>query len=127
MSTARVKRDRNRAAQILTAAKRVLWSKGMLVIVGFAAVFWVAGCGLIYSQMRKPPEQFGHFMTKVPAPVAFLGFPFETLWVHARAGALNIGDRAPDFTLTEVDHSGRVQLSDLNRTQPVVLIFGSYT
>lgn len=78
-------------------------------------------------QMQKPPEQFGHFMMSVPPSVAFLAFPFETLWTHARAGALNTGSRAPDFTLTEVDHSGRVELSDLNRTRPVVLVFGSYT
>ncbi len=127
MSTANVKPDPKRAAVILTAEKRALWTKRALAIVCIVAIFWVAGCGLIYSEMRKPPEQFGHFMTKIPAPVAFLAFPFETMWIHARAGAVNIGDHAPDFTLTRVDHSGRVQLSDLDRTQPVVLIFGSYT
>jgi peroxiredoxin len=49
------------------------------------------------------------------------------LWTHARAGTLNIGDPAPDFSLLKVDHSGSVQLSALNRQQPVVLVFGSYT
>ena len=127
MTTTAAKPGRERAARIFGIVKRALWNKRTLVIVCVVAVFWVVGCGVIYSQMRKPPEQFGHFMMKLPAPVAFLAFPFETMWTRARAGHLNLGDHAPDFTLTKVDHSGQVQLSDLNRTQPVVLVFGSYT
>ena len=127
MNTAAAKSGRQRATQIFNAVKRALWNKRTLAIVCVVAVVWIAGCGVIYSQMRKPPEQFGHFMMKLPAPVAFLAFPFETMWMRARAGHLNIGDHAPDFNLTKVDHSGNVQLSELNRTQPVVLVFGSYT
>lgn len=107
--------------------KRVFLSKRALAVFCVVAVLWVAGCGFLYSEMRKPPETFGYFMTRVPAPVAFLAFPFETLWMHARAGTLHAGDRAPDFTLRKLDHSGQVQLSALNASQPVVLIFGSYT
>jgi hypothetical protein len=67
-------------------------------------------------------------MTKIPAPVAFLVLPFETLWTHARAGALQIGDPAPDFALTKLDKTATVQLSNLTaQGKPVVLIFGSYT
>lgn len=107
--------------------KRMLLSKGArAVLIGIAGL-WIAGCGMIYAEMRKPPEAFGHFMTRIPAPVAFLAFPFETLWTHARAGTLNVGDPAPDFTLKTVDHSGAVQLAALNQGRPVVLIFGSYT
>ena len=91
------------------------------------AVLWVVGCVVIYRQMRKPPEQFGHFMTKIPAPVAFLVFPFETMWTKARAGELNVGDRAPDFSLQKLHEQEHVQLSELNREKPAVLIFGSYT
>ena len=91
------------------------------------AVAWAIGCGVIYSAMRKPPEQFGHFMTKLPGPVAFLMFPFETMWMRARAGTLKVGDRAPDFSLMKVHESERVQLSTLNQQEPVVLVFGSYT
>ncbi len=127
MSTAAVTPGRRKAARILSAVKGVIWNKRTLAIVCVIAVFWVAGCGVIYSEMRKPPEQFGHFMMKLPGPVAFLAFPFETMWMRARAGTLNIGDRAPDFTLNKIDHSGAVELADLNRTQPVVLVFGSYT
>jgi hypothetical protein len=77
--------------------------------------------------MRQPPEAFGRFMARLPAPVVFLLFPFETLWTHAREGNLNIGDPAPDFSLMKVDRSGSVQLSALNKQEPVVLVFGSYT
>lgn len=112
---------------IMSAVKQALWNKHTLGILCLGAAVWGLGCLFIYAQMGKPPEQFGRFMMKLPGPVAFLAFPFETMWMHARAGTLEVGDRAPDFRLTNVDHSGQVQLSDLNRTLPVVLIFGSYT
>ncbi len=92
------------------------------------AVLWLAGCGAIYSIMRRPPEAFARVMAKIPGPVAFLVFPFETMWKQARAGTLQVGDTAPDFSLTKLDHSERVQLSSLTaQGKPVVLIFGSYT
>jgi hypothetical protein len=99
------------------------------LLVGFVVlmVLWVIGCGVIYANMRKPPEQFGTFMKRIPAPVAFLAFPFETMWMRARAGSLSVGDQAPDFSLMKVDKSERIQLSALNQKQPVVLVFGSYT
>ena len=95
--------------------------------VAVLAVLWISGCGVIYAYMRKPPEQFGHFIARIPGPVAFLAFPFETLWMRARAGSLRVGDSAPDFLLQKLHESERVQLSAMNREQPVVLIFGSYT
>jgi hypothetical protein len=100
-----------------------------ILVIGLCvvAVLWVIGNAVIYLEMRRPPEKFASFMTKIPAPVAFLGFPFETLWTHARAGTLHVGDGAPDFMLLKSDKSGLVQLSTLTRQQPVVLIFGSYT
>jgi hypothetical protein len=101
--------------------KILVFGLGVIVLV------WLAGCALIYSNMRKPPEEFGRFMTRIPAPVAFMAFPFETLWTHARSGTVNVGDAAPDLTLLKTDKSERIQLSELNKKQPVVLIFGSYT
>ena len=92
-----------------------------------AVVLYVAFAGFLWWAMRQPPEKFGRIMSKMPGPVVFMLFPFETLWVHARAGTLNVGDRAPDFTLLKVDQSGSIQLSGLNRQRPVVLVFGSYT
>ena len=40
---------------------------------------------------------------------------------------LSPGDAAPDFSLLKLDKTERVQLSSLNKEQPVVLVFGSYT
>jgi len=85
-------------------------------------------CGALYEIMRQPPQTFARFMARIPGPVAFLIIPFETLWTHARAGALQVGDSAPDFSLMKLDKSASVQLSNLTKQgQPVVLIFGSYT
>ena len=90
-------------------------------------VTYLAFGGYVYWAMRQPPESFGRAMARMPGPVVFLLFPFETLWTRARAGSLHTGDSAPDFSLLKVDKTERVQLSALNRRQPVVLIFGSYT
>lgn len=90
-------------------------------------VVYLAFTALVLWAMRQPPEKFATVMSKMPGPVPFLLFPFETAWTRARAGTLNIGDPAPDFSLMKLDHSARVQLSEINKTQPVVLVFGSYT
>ena len=91
----------------------------LIVYAGFAA--------LVLWSMHQPPETFGKVMAKMPGPVPFLLFPFETAWTQARAGNLQAGDPAPDFSLLKVDKRGMVKLSQLNQTQPVVLVFGSYT
>jgi len=92
------------------------------------AVLWIAGSVTIYRVMRRPPEQFARVMSKIPGPVAFMVLPFETLWTHARAGTLQVGDAAPDFSLARLDKSDQIQLSTLNaQGRPVVLVFGSYT
>jgi len=78
--------------------------------------------------MRRSPEQFARVMAKIPGPVPFLIFPFETLWVRARAGTLQVGSPAPDFLLTKLDKTAQIQLSSLTtQNRPVVLVFGSYT
>jgi hypothetical protein len=92
------------------------------------AVLWLCACAALYGVMRQSPEQFGRVMAKLPIPAAFIVMPFETLWLRARAGTLNIGDHAPDFTLNKLDHTGQIQLSALTaQAKPVVLVFGSYT
>jgi|ERR1700730_9145118 hypothetical protein len=98
---------------------------GVVAIV-LAVVYAVFG-SVVWWAMNQPPETFGRVMKRLPGPVPFLLFPFETAWLNARAGTLQVGDAAPDFTLLKVDKSERVQLSALNKQQPVVLIFGSYT
>ena len=96
------------------------------IAVSLAAVY-LAFAALVLWAMWQPPEKFATVMSKMPGPVPFLLFPFETAWTRARAGTLNIGDSAPDFSLMKLDHSARVQLSEINKTQPAVLVFGSYT
>jgi hypothetical protein len=90
-------------------------------------VLWGAFLGYIWWAMNQPPEKFARVMSKLPTPAAFFVLPFETMWTRARAGHLQIGDPAPDFSLTKQDKSGTVQLAALSPRQPVVLIFGSYT
>jgi len=92
------------------------------------AGLWVLACVGLYRVMQQPPENFARVMAKIPGPVAFLVLPFETLWMHARAGALQVGSPAPDFALTKLDKTARIQLSSFTtQNRPVVLVFGSYT
>ena len=88
---------------------------------------YVSFGGYVWWAMHQPPETFARVMSRMPVPVPFLIFPFETAWMRARAGALHVGDQAPDFSLIKLDKSERVQLSLLRQHQPVVLVFGSYT
>jgi len=103
-------------------ARRLLYR----LLVGLIIAYVCFG-GYVWWAMHQPPETFGRVMAKMPGPVPFLLFPFETAWLHARAGKLHTGDPAPDFSLLKVDKSERIQLSALNQRQPVVLVFGSYT
>ena len=82
---------------------------------------------LVWWAMHQPPETFARVMSRMPGPIPFLIFPFETAWTHARTGTLHVGDQAPDFSLLKLDKSERVQLSLLSQRLPVVLVFGSYT
>jgi hypothetical protein len=106
------------------------WSFGrkilLVVLVGVVVAYFSLG-GYVWWAMHQPPETFAGAVAKMPQPVVFLLYPFETLWTHARAGSLKIGDPVPDFSLQEVDKSERIQLSALNQHRPVVLVFGSYT
>lgn len=102
--------------------------RAAIPVLCVVAVLWVGASAALYHVMRGSTERFGHVMAKIPGPIPFLVLPFETLWLHARAGTLRIGDPAPDFSLTELDKTGQVQLSAFAaQRRPVVLIFGSYT
>ena len=102
------------------------WLKITARILVVVFVLWLAFVGFMWRIMHRSPEQFARVMMHMPWQV-FLICPFETLWTRARAGHINVGDSAPDFTLTKLDKSGAVHLAELNQTQPVVLVFGSYT
>jgi hypothetical protein len=95
------------------------------VLLVLVAVYGGAA-GLFYWQMTQPPQQFAAVMGRLPM-VTMMIFPFEPLWNRARAGAVQIGDPAPDFNLETVDHQSRVQLSSHRGVRPVLLVFGSYT
>ena len=97
----------------------------LLKVAGvLAVVYGLLAAGLLLA-MHQPPERFGRIMSRVP-DAAFMVLPFKPLWLHARAGALSVGDGAPDFRLQTHDRKGWVQLSSL-RGRPVALVFGSYT
>ena len=102
------------------------WLKITARVLVVVFILWVGFIGFMFRIMHRSPEGFARVMMHLPWQV-FLICPFETMWTRARAGTIHIGDAAPDFTLTKVDKSGTVQLSELNKTQPVVMIFGSYT
>jgi hypothetical protein len=102
------------------------WMKIAARVLVVVFVLWIAFTGYMWSIMHRTPEAFARIMMHLPWEV-FLVCPFETMWTRARAGTINVGDPAPDFSLTKVDKSASVRLSELNKTQPVVMIFGSYT
>jgi hypothetical protein len=102
------------------------WMKITARILVVVFVLWVGFVSFMWRIMHRSPEAFGRVMMHMPWEV-FLVVPFETLWTQARAGTVHVGDPAPDFSLTKLDKSGTVRLSELNKAQPVVMIFGSYT
>jgi len=102
------------------------WLKITARVLVVVFVLWMGFVGYMWRIMHRTPEAFGRVMMHLPWEV-FLVCPFETMWTQARAGTVHIGDAAPDFSLTKLDKSGSIRLSELNKTQPVVMIFGSYT
>jgi hypothetical protein len=102
------------------AKKRWAWITGSLLVL------WLGFVAAIDWAMHQPPEVFGHVMEHMPTPAYFL-FPFETMWVKARAGHIGTGDTAPDLAVKTLDTKQPVQLASLWKDKPVVLVFGSYT
>lgn len=108
--------------------KRKSTKKIWLTVFAALALLWVLACTSLFAVMRQSPDKFARVMARIPGPVAFLVLPFETLWTQARAGRLQVGDLAPDFSLMKPDKSAQIQLSAFTaQRQPVVLVFGSYT
>ena len=99
------------------------WVLRLLLAVAAAYVVLFA---VVLMAMRRPPQQFGLFMKRMPQVVVWRLLPSRQMWLWARHGALEEGQPAPDFTLSTHDQSGRVTLS-AHRGRPVVLVFGSYT
>jgi amino acid transporter len=97
-------------------------AKVALVCLGL----YVALTALLFGVMLQSPDRFAATMKHVPWPV-FAALPFKPLWQVARAGQVNVGDMAPDFSLESPDHKSSFRLSSLRGEKPVVLVFGSYT
>jgi hypothetical protein len=102
------------------------WMKITARILAVVFVLWLGFVGFMWRVMHRSPDGFARVMMHLPWEV-FLICPFETMWTQARAGTVHVGDTAPDFSLTKLDKTGTLRLSEINKTQPVVMIFGSYT
>src|SRR5690242_14710808 len=87
--------------------RRVIGIALLLLVVGYAALLVS-----VNRAMHRSPQEFGRFMAKMPSAI-FLIAPFETMWTHARAGRLKVGDAAPDFTLATQDKTAHVTLASL--------------
>ena len=95
-----------------------------VAVVCFAG--WLSLVAYVNWAMHQPPEVFGHVMARMPMPAYFV-LPFETLWIRARKGQLNVGDSAPAFTVKNLEDHTPTDLAFLWADRPVVLVFGSYT
>ena len=102
---------------VIRRLRRVVAPLLVLYVIFLGGMFWV---------MTRPPDRFGAIMRHFPMP-ALVIVPFETMWNVARAGTLQVGQQAPDFTLPTADKKSAVHLSSLRGRMPVVLVFGSYT
>jgi hypothetical protein len=108
---------------VATPRRIVRIISGTLVVI---LLLWCVATAGLYAAMRQPPEAFGAIMSRVPG-IAMMVLPFRPLWYAARGGSLQVGDRAPDFTLPMLHGDDKVALSESYRHGPVVLVFGSYT
>jgi hypothetical protein len=96
-------------------------------LVYLAALAWLLASGALFLSMLLPPTRFAAISGHVPPWLRSDVLPFRTLLSVARGGSLEPGDPAPDFDLPRHDGTGKVRLTSFLGSQPVVLIFGSYT
>jgi len=102
------------------------WRRWLVPIAAVCFVGWMGLVSYVNWAMHQSPEVFGKVMAGMPMPAYFV-LPFETLWTRARAGHLNPGNQAPDFTVKQLQSEAPVNLTGLWQDRPVVLVFGSYT
>ena len=101
----------------------------LVKLVSIAFALWLVLSAALFAIMWLPPAGLTRIIGGIPRPlmIAMPLLPFEALWNIAAAGALRVGDPAPDFDLFRQDKSARVKLSENFGVRPVVLVFGSYT
>jgi hypothetical protein len=107
-----------------TTKRRMRWwavSVAALCLAG-----WLCLVGYVNWAMHQSPEVFGRVMAKMPMPAYFV-LPFETLWMRARKGQVNVGDAAPGLAVKKLEDHTPTDLDSLWADRPVVLVFGSYT
>jgi len=97
---------------------------GKIVVVVLAVYILLSAA--FFTIAHLPPAQFASIMARTPRPLMYI-VPFPPLWTMARAGTLNVGDKAPDFRLQTLDKKDHISLSSFRGDRPVVLVFGSYT
>jgi hypothetical protein len=115
------------ANTVPTKKPRRRWKRWVGPVAGVCFAAWIGMVCYVNWAMHQTPDEFGAIMAHVPMP-AMLVLPFETLWMRARAGHLNPGDQAPDFTLKQLQGDETpLELAGLWKDRPVVLVFGSYT
>ena len=98
----------------------------LAILLSILAGLYILTLGVALGAMYLPPEGFARVVARTPGLVWTVA-PFSKLWTLARAGGLDLGDQAPDFRLSAHDKSSHVSLSSFRGSQPVVLVFGSYT
>src|SRR3954451_6100938 len=106
------------------SAKKARWKKITAAILTGVFALWVAFVTFMWHAMHRPPEDFARVMSHMPWEV-FLVVPFETLWTRARAGSLNLGDSAPDFSLVKLYMTAGVHLSEIHTAHSAPMTFSS--
>ena len=105
------------------AKKKRIWNW----VASIAAVCFAGWLGLVGYVGCHAPATGGLrpcSMAKMPMPAYFV-LPFETLWMRARHGQLNVGDAAPDLVVKELEDHRPTDLATLWADRPVVLVFGA--
>ena len=78
--------------------------------------------GMVLSQLRH-----GRGNAPADSPLTLQDVLASDEYRDLMAAKVAVGDVAPDFELQSLGGAGSVRLSTLLESQPVVLIFGSYT
>jgi hypothetical protein len=82
---------------------------------------WSVG-GMVLSQLRHGRRNAPH-----DSPLTLQDVLASEDYRNLMTAKVAVGDAAPDFELPRLDGGGTVRLGSLAATQPVALIFGSYT
>ena len=78
--------------------------------------------GMILSQLRH-----GRANAPADSPLTLQDVLASEDYRDLMTAKVSVGDVAPDFELQRLGEGGTARLSSLVESQPVVLIFGSYT